>query len=95
MVSMMSCTQKNVYSVFRYNPASVGFAQLSPTALAMNGKVAAPPSPTIGSAAAAVSATNVDTGTSPLSNGAASVIPGASLTLLSMAAAVIAGALLF
>lgn len=50
---------KNVYSVFRYNPASVGFAQLSETALAMNGvSNAAIPSATVGSAAATVSATS-------------------------------------
>ncbi|EGN95223.1 hypothetical protein SERLA73DRAFT_187569 [Serpula lacrymans var. lacrymans S7.3] len=48
---------KNVYSVFRYNPPSVGFAALSPTALAMNGVNAAPPTATIGSAAATVTAT--------------------------------------
>ncbi|KAJ3746966.1 acid protease [Lentinula raphanica] len=49
---------KNVYSVFRYNPASVGFAQLSSEALAMNGvNGASIPSATIGSAAATVSAT--------------------------------------
>lgn len=50
---------KNVYSVFRYNPPSVGFAQLSETALAMNGvSNAAIPSATVGSAAATVSATS-------------------------------------
>ncbi|KAG1741270.1 aspartic peptidase domain-containing protein [Suillus lakei] len=38
---------KNVYSVFRYNPAAVGFAALSNTALAMNGVNAPAPSPTI------------------------------------------------
>ena len=29
--------QKNVYSVFRYNPPSIGFAALSDIALAQNG----------------------------------------------------------
>ncbi|KAE9406293.1 acid protease [Gymnopus androsaceus JB14] len=43
---------KNVYSVFRYTPPSVGFAQLSATALAMNGVNSAAPTATIGSAAA-------------------------------------------
>ncbi|KAG2125045.1 aspartic peptidase domain-containing protein [Suillus clintonianus] len=47
---------KNVYSVFRYNPASVGFAALSNTALAMNGVDAAPPSATIGSVSASATA---------------------------------------
>lgn len=39
---------KNVYSVFRYSPPSVGFAALSEIALAMNGKVGAIPSATLG-----------------------------------------------
>ncbi|KAG1728182.1 aspartic peptidase domain-containing protein [Suillus paluster] len=39
---------KNVYSVFRYNPPSVGFAALSKIALAMNGKVGGIPSATLG-----------------------------------------------
>lgn len=48
---------KNVYSVFRYNPASVGFAQLSSTAIKQNGVAGSLPSATIGSAAT-VSATS-------------------------------------
>ncbi|KAH9942021.1 aspartic peptidase domain-containing protein [Amylocystis lapponica] len=48
---------KNVYSVFRASPPSVGFAQLSSTALAMNGASGTAPSPTIGSAPASVTAT--------------------------------------
>ncbi|KAG6820410.1 hypothetical protein H0H93_000917 [Arthromyces matolae] len=58
---------KNVYSVFRYNPASVGFAELSDLALAYNGADTPVPSATIGSAAATVIATgttSVPTGTS-------------------------------
>ncbi|KAG1815420.1 aspartic peptidase domain-containing protein [Suillus variegatus] len=47
---------KNVYSVFRYNPAAVGFAALSNTATAMNGVNAAPPSATIGSVSASATA---------------------------------------
>jgi cathepsin D len=47
---------KNVYSVFRYNPAAVGFAALSDTALAMNGVNAPPPSATIGSVSASATA---------------------------------------
>lgn len=53
---------KNVYSVFRSNPAAVGFATLSSTATAMNGKNGAAPSPTVGSAAATVSGTTAGTG---------------------------------
>lgn len=53
---------KNVYSVFRASPAAVGFAQLSSTATAMNGKNGAAPSPTVGSAAATISGTTVTTG---------------------------------
>ena len=52
--------QKNVYSVFRYNPPSVGFAALSDVALAQNGlNNVPPPSPSIGSASAAVTSVNV------------------------------------
>jgi len=48
---------KNVYSVYRYNPPSVGFADLSDVAKAMNGVSGPAPTPTIGSAAAGVTAT--------------------------------------
>lgn len=51
-------TQKNVYSVFRYNPPSVGFAALSAAAIAENGVNGPVPSATIGSVAAAVTNTN-------------------------------------
>jgi cathepsin D len=44
--------QKNVYSVFRYNPPSVGFAELSATALAMNAPGGNVPTATIGSVVA-------------------------------------------
>ncbi|OAX43168.1 acid protease [Rhizopogon vinicolor AM-OR11-026] len=54
---------KNVYSVFRYNPASVGFANLSSVAIAENGVGGTVPSATIG----AVSATVVSTSTAPRS----------------------------
>jgi len=43
---------KNVYSVFRFNPPSVGFATLSSAALAENDVNAAIPTPTIGSVVA-------------------------------------------
>ncbi|KAG0705619.1 acid protease [Suillus ampliporus] len=39
---------KNVYSIFRYDPPSVGFAALSEIALAMNGKAGGIPSATLG-----------------------------------------------
>lgn len=60
---------KNVYTVFRYNPASVGFAQLSDYATSLNGANGAVPSATIGSVAAAVSATSA--GGSRMSDNAA------------------------
>jgi len=47
---------KNVYSVFRYNPPSVGFAQLSSVAVAQNGVNGPLPSATIGTAATTVAA---------------------------------------
>ncbi|KAA1468887.1 acid protease [Dentipellis sp. KUC8613] len=45
---------KNVYSVFRGNPASVGFAQLSDSVRAANGAGGAVPTPTIGAVSASV-----------------------------------------
>ncbi|KAF9018599.1 acid protease [Hymenopellis radicata] len=52
---------KNVYSVFRYNTPAVGFAELSTVASAMNGNLEAKvPTATIGSVAAAVSATGTN-----------------------------------
>ena len=41
---------KNVYSVFRFQPPAVGFAQLSSVALGMNDVDGPPPTPTIRSA---------------------------------------------
>lgn len=49
---------KNVYSVFRYNPPSVGFASLSSIALAENGAGGTVPSATIGTVSAAVTNTS-------------------------------------
>lgn len=50
---------KNVYSVFRYNPAAVGFANLSSYALGLSGDLdATVPTPTLGSVAAAITATS-------------------------------------
>jgi len=48
---------KNVYSVFRFNPPSVGFAQLSASALAQNGQKSVAPSATIPNNIAVVTAT--------------------------------------
>lgn len=66
---------KNVYSVFRYTPPSVGFAQLSATALAMNGVNSAAPTATIGSAAATA------TGSVQLNHNSASSLSYSSLLL--------------
>ncbi|KZT72029.1 acid protease [Daedalea quercina L-15889] len=60
---------KNVYAVFRHDPPSVGFATLSGEAVALNGEGGSPPSPTIGSAAAAVGSTSsVQSGLVPSSS---------------------------
>ncbi|KZP16586.1 acid protease [Athelia psychrophila] len=66
---------KNVYSVFRYNPPSVGFAALSATATAQNDANANAPSATIGSVVA-VSATGTGN-TFGSSNAAAPTAGGA------------------
>jgi len=52
---------KNVYSVFRFNPPAVGFAELSSTATLKNGIDAAPPSATIGSVSASATAGSIRT----------------------------------
>ncbi|KAF5362015.1 hypothetical protein D9756_002632 [Leucocoprinus leucothites] len=49
---------KNVYSVFRYEPPSVGFAELSSTANTLSGASEAVPTPTLASTAATVSASS-------------------------------------
>lgn len=67
---------KNVYSVFRFNPPSVGFATLSSTATAQNGVNGNVPTPTIGSVVA-VSATS--TGSNRFSNTAS---PSQSFSVL-------------
>ncbi|KAI0766648.1 acid protease [Trametes elegans] len=61
---------KNVYSVFRSSPASVGFAQLSDTATSMNGKTGSAPSPTVGSVAATISSASTGTDRSSNANSA-------------------------
>lgn len=73
---------KNVYSVFRFNPPSVGFATLSSTATAENDVNGVAPSPTIGSVVA-VSATSI--GSNRTSNAAS---PAQSLSLLTAVAVV-------
>jgi hypothetical protein len=53
--------QKNVYSVFRYDPPAVGFAQLSSTATSMSNGNLAVPEATIGSIIASTTgSSNVD-----------------------------------
>ncbi|PCH44056.1 acid protease [Wolfiporia cocos MD-104 SS10] len=84
---------KNVYSVFRYNPPSVGFAALSETALSMNGAVGTAPSPTIGSVAAAVSATSTQIGADRSSSGAAPLKHATGTSLLACAAVILGVAL--
>ncbi|KAJ7623249.1 aspartic peptidase A1 [Roridomyces roridus] len=75
---------KNVYSVFRFNPPSVGFAQLSATSLAMNGDVNLEvPSATIGSVAAAATAGSSGRKGSTTSDAAPMRMPG---TILAAAA---------
>jgi len=69
---------KNVYSVFRYSPPSVGFATLSETALAMNSLGGSIPSPTI-SSVASVQATG---GTDRISNRAERTTTAAMSSLL-------------
>ncbi|KAG6907899.1 hypothetical protein DXG01_007006 [Tephrocybe rancida] len=71
--------QKNVYSVYRYDPPSVGFAELSSTALAMNSADTPVPSATIGSVAATVVATG---GFSTFSNSGALPLYTPTLQLL-------------
>ncbi|PPQ96798.1 hypothetical protein CVT26_006201 [Gymnopilus dilepis] len=50
---------KNVYSVFRYQPLSIGFAQLSSAAIAQNSPNGPVPSATVGTATTIVSATSI------------------------------------
>ncbi|KAJ8095091.1 hypothetical protein PM082_010310 [Marasmius tenuissimus] len=84
---------KNVYSVFRYDPPSVGFAELSAYSLSLNGANNPVPTPTIGSAAATVSATNLVKNDN---NSAVSLPPvgGAMVMFVSMITVVVAPLLL-
>ncbi|KAG2121893.1 aspartic peptidase domain-containing protein [Suillus clintonianus] len=77
---------KNVYSVFKYSPASVGFAALSETAISQNGIKAAVPSPTIG---AVTAATNTGAASSA-SSGAVSSGPLSTLLCFWLASTSIA-----
>ena len=79
---------KNVYSVFRANPASVGFATLSGTATAMNGQLGQAPSATVGSVAT-VTGGNTNTGSDRNSNAAVPSVESGALGL--WLAAVFAG----
>jgi len=72
---------KNVYSVFRYNPASIGFAALSETALAENGVDGPIPSATIGSVSAAV--TNSNSNAALPKHGLSSTLMGLAIVALS------------
>ncbi|CDO69669.1 hypothetical protein BN946_scf184851.g57 [Trametes cinnabarina] len=88
---------KNVYSVFRASPASVGFAKLSDIALSMNGQLGAVPSPTVGAVAATISGSSAGTGTdrSSSTNGA----QGAMLNTLgvwavALASGIVGGAMI-
>ncbi|OSX65756.1 hypothetical protein POSPLADRAFT_1177255 [Postia placenta MAD-698-R-SB12] len=84
---------KNVYSVFRYSPPSVGFAQLSREALAMNGVNGPPPSPTIGSVSVFASATAVQTGARK-SGAVCARNADAGMLVIGMMGAVLVGGLL-
>ena len=75
-------SQKNVYSVFRYNPASVGFAQLSETALAMNKAGGSVPTATIGSVVAV--ATNGSNSSNSAPAQAVSMISRSSLFVVGL-----------
>ncbi|KZT72002.1 acid protease [Daedalea quercina L-15889] len=86
---------KNVYSVFKYDPPSVGFAKLSSTALAMNGVSAPAPSATIGSVQAEVSATGtVDTGANRESSAALPMRSSVGVGLLTVVATTLFASLL-
>ncbi|KAH7335273.1 acid protease [Rhizoctonia solani] len=77
---------KNVYSVYRYNPPSVGFASLSSSALAQNALGGTLPSATIG--ASPVTATSA-------ANGAAGVPDAKQVATMMGVGAGVLGAMLF
>jgi len=70
----LNVCQKNVYSVFRYEPLSIGFAELSPEAISRNGNTSLPvPSATSGSIVATVSATATSVETAVTTNSAGKI----------------------
>ncbi|RPD58766.1 acid protease [Lentinus tigrinus ALCF2SS1-7] len=81
---------KNVYSVFRASPASVGFAQLSATATDMNGRLGSPPSATVGSVAT-ITGGSTNTGSDRNSNAAALRVELRSLGVCVWAAVFLSG----
>jgi len=84
---------KNVYTVFRFNPPSVGFANLSSVATAEDDNAdLVVPTPTFGSVAAAVTATGGAKGKTP--TGAALPALSLSPTYLTAALALVFGATL-
>ncbi|TDL23853.1 acid protease [Rickenella mellea] len=76
---------KNVYSVFRYNPPSVGFAELSDTAKAMSNLRGTVPSPTLGAVSAEVTANGGNTVSSTTNSAGRSINHWAPLRLIPMA----------
>ncbi|KAF9650149.1 aspartic peptidase A1 [Thelephora ganbajun] len=73
---------KNVYSVFRYNPPSVGFADLSKTALAMNVPGGEVPSATIGSVVAVATGSGTNSNSAPVQG--VSLIPRSSILAIGL-----------
>lgn len=67
---------KNVYSVFRYDPPSIGFANLSTTSTDMNGDLDAEvPTPTLGSVAAVTATGRTGNGRTSSSSKATPSVP--------------------
>jgi len=79
---------KNVYSVYRYNPPSVGFANLSSNALAQNALGGSLPSATIGTSPVTASST-------PSKNGAVGVPDVKRVAAVMGVSAGVLGAMLF
>ncbi|KAH9926259.1 aspartic peptidase domain-containing protein [Epithele typhae] len=77
---------KNVYTVFRSSPASVGFATLSSTATAMNGALGSAPSATIGSVVASVTGTPTTDRSSTTSNPARRLTASVGVVALAVSA---------
>jgi len=73
---------KNVYTVFRATPPSVGFAQLSTSALSMNGDDSPVPSATVGPVVASVTASGISNGTTGASDSFLPANPAAASTTI-------------